>query len=141
MEFVQIILIVVAVLAALFFLITFFCFFAAFYGWKDPRKARGEFDLPPGRSYEPYYDVMREWVRKARGTPRQHVYITSFDGLKLHGTYYEYKPGAPIELMLHGCRGSAERDLCGGESAGHSFDADGKCVCGAALWQGRLFLL
>ena len=50
--------------------------------------------------------------------------ITSFDGLKLRGKYYEYAPGAPIELMFHGYRGTAERDLSGGKQRcfqlGHS---------------------
>ena len=40
--------------------------------------------------------------------------ITSFDGLTLRGKYYEFAPGAPIELMFHGYRGSSERDLSGG---------------------------
>jgi len=46
--------------------------------------------------------------------PSEEFSITSFDGLKLYGRYYESIPGAPIELMFHGYRGSAERDLCGG---------------------------
>lgn len=45
---------------------------------------------------------------------RRDVQITSFDGLTLHGKYYEYKKGAPTEILFHGYRGSAERDLCGG---------------------------
>ena len=46
--------------------------------------------------------------------PQQQFTVTSFDGLKLVGNYYEYAPGAPIELMFHGYRGSGERDLNGG---------------------------
>ena len=46
--------------------------------------------------------------------PQEHLQIVSEDGLVLRGTYYEYAPGAPIELMFHGYRGTAERDLCGG---------------------------
>ena len=46
--------------------------------------------------------------------PHESIVITTFDGLKLHGKYYEYTAGAPMELMFHGYRGSAERDLCGG---------------------------
>ena len=40
--------------------------------------------------------------------------ITSFDGLTLRGKYYEYEKGAPIELLMHGYRGSMERDMSGG---------------------------
>lgn len=46
--------------------------------------------------------------------PHEEFSITSFDGLTLREKYYEYAPGAPIELMLHGYRGESERDLCGG---------------------------
>ena len=46
--------------------------------------------------------------------PHEDFWITSFDGLKLHGKFYEYAPGAPIELMFHGYKGNSDRDLCGG---------------------------
>ena len=108
------ILIILAALALLFFLVTFLCFFVTFYGWKDPRKVDEEFDLPPGKVYEPFHPIMRQWMRELRTIPFEEVCITSFDGLKLYGKYYEYTPGAPIELMFHGYRGNAERDLCGG---------------------------
>ena len=49
-----------------------------------------------------------------KAIPCKEISITSFDGLTLYGRYYECTPGAPIELMFHGYRGSAERDLCGG---------------------------
>ena len=46
--------------------------------------------------------------------PSEEFSINSFDGLRLYAKYYEFAPGAPIEIMFHGYRGSAERDLCGG---------------------------
>ena len=46
--------------------------------------------------------------------PHQDVSIVSEDGLTLRGKYFECIPGAPIELMIHGYRGNAERDMCGG---------------------------
>lgn len=46
--------------------------------------------------------------------PHRDVSITSFDELKLVGKYYELEKGAPIEIMFHGYKGTAERDLCGG---------------------------
>ena len=114
MDAIWTILIILAALVLLFFLVTFFCFFAAFYGWKDPRKVEEEFDLPPGKIYEPFYPVMRQWMRELHTIPFEEFCTTSFDGLTLYGKYYECAPGAPIELMFHGYRGNAERDLCGG---------------------------
>ena len=98
----------------LFFLISYLCFRFVFY--VPPRK---NFDpdtipLPEGKIYEPFWEDMRKWVLESRGMPSEEVSITSFDGLKLYGRYYEYAPDAPIELMFHGYRGCAERDLSGG---------------------------
>jgi hypothetical protein len=44
----------------------------------------------------------------------ERVSITSFDGLKLAGRYYEVKPGAPLCICVHGYRGTPARDFCGG---------------------------
>jgi fermentation-respiration switch protein FrsA (DUF1100 family) len=57
---------------------------------------------------------MVKWMKEVRAMPHEDFYINAFDGKRLHGRYYEYAPGAPIELMVHGYRGNGDRDLCGG---------------------------
>ena len=100
-------------LAALALLITYICYRMAFYA--PPRKPRGdEIDIPAGKIYEPYRESMEKWAREVRAMPHEEFQIKSFDGLNLYGNFYEYAPGAPIELMFHGYRGNAERDLSGG---------------------------
>jgi len=94
---------------------SFVCFRMAFY--VDRKKTAlldGELTIPPGKIYEPHRDQMINWMKEARALPHTDFSITSFDGLKLCGKYYEYAPDAPIEIMMHGYRGTAERDLCGG---------------------------
>lgn len=49
-------------------------------------------------------------------TPYERVGITSRDGLKLQGKYYEGRPGAPLLLFFHGYRSTSERDGSGGFS-------------------------
>ena len=73
-----------------------------------------EFSTPKGEIYDPYRKRMVELMKETRQIPHTAAEVTSFDGLRLRGKYYEYKKGAPIELMFHGYRGSSERDLCGG---------------------------
>jgi pimeloyl-ACP methyl ester carboxylesterase len=101
-------------LTAIFLLICYICYRMAYYA--PPRKPvpEGFIDLPPGKVYEPFYDQMTQWVLENRKLPRQHFVITSFDGLELHASYYEFAPDAPLEIMFHGYRGNAERDLPGG---------------------------
>lgn len=99
------------VIAAL--IISYICFRIAFYA---PRKQNSteEYPIPEGEIYEPFRELMVNWIKEVRALPHEDFSITSFDGLTLRGKFYEYAPGAPIELMLHGYRGEAERDLCGG---------------------------
>lgn len=104
---------ILILLAALIFVPSYVCFRMAFYAKRKP-KPNKEFDLPPGKEYIPYHDVMKKWQTEVKSMPYADMWITSHDGLTLHGKYYECEKGAPIELMFHGYRGSAERDLCGG---------------------------
>lgn len=99
-------------LLALFFLISFGCFFITFCAF--PENTKEEFPIPRGKIYEPYRDVMVQWMKESRALNPKEVSIKSFDGLTLYGKYYEYSKDAPIELMFHGYRGNGERDLCGG---------------------------
>ena len=95
-------------------IISYLCFFMAFYVPKKEIIGPDDYDIPKGKIYEPFPDVMVSWMKETRQLPYEEVSIRSFDGLTLWGKYYEYAPGAPIELMFHGYRGSAERDLSGG---------------------------
>ena len=107
-------LIIAAGLALLGLLFLWGCYMITFRSWKETPPGEGEYDLPPGKIYHPHHETMKKWQDETRHIPCQECYICSFDGLKLHGRYYEYTPGAPIELMFHGYRGTATRDLCGG---------------------------
>jgi len=105
--FLLIVLLFLLLLSYILFLIVFFV---------PPRRkvSSDEIQLPPGEIYEVFWDDMRKWALETRKLPYVEMKITSFDGLKLYGKYYECIPGAPIELMFHGYRGNSERDLPGG---------------------------
>ena len=105
---------ILCALVLLCLLIAYVCFRIAFYA--PPRKAVDPelIEIPDGEIYEVHREQMEEWVRQTRALPHEDVHTTSFDGLELHGKFYEYAPGAPVELMFHGYRGSAERDMSGG---------------------------
>lgn len=114
MEVLWIILGILAVLAGIVLLISYICFRMAFYVKEKTIIGPDEYPIPPGKEYEPFRDEMIGWMKKTNALEKEEIWITSFDGLKLYGKYYEYAPGAPLELMFHGYRGSGERDLCGG---------------------------
>ena len=110
----MVILYIALIAAALALLTAFICYRITFYA--KPAKPLGpdEYNVPRGKAYDSYHDQMIAWQKEVRALSHQDFSIQSHDGLTLWGKYYEFAPGAPIELMFHGYRGSAERDLCGG---------------------------
>lgn len=108
------ILCIALILALLIILIAYICFRIVFYVPRKKEEITDELPFPKGELYEPYHEMMRHWIKEARGFKSEDFYIKSFDGLTLHAKYFEYEPGAVMEIMFHGYRGSAERDLSGG---------------------------
>lgn len=106
--------VIAAFLVAAVLLIAYICYRMAFYVSRKPKAPSDQIEIPEGKIYEPFRPKMEEWARQTRSLPHEEFAITSFDGLPLHGKFYEFVPGAPIEIMFHGYRGSAERDLPGG---------------------------
>ena len=96
------------------FTVSLICYFLAFYSKKrkDCNPEEYKFDLE--ELYSPHKAQMIKWMRWARELNPQKFTIKSHDGLTLVGKYFEYKKGAPVELLFHGYRGNGERDLSGG---------------------------
>ncbi len=98
------------------------CFFMTFYS--PARKKKEEYPIPLGKIYEPLRESFVSWLKEMRALPCRQVSVRSHDGLVLRGKYFEYSPDAPIEILFHGYRGSAESDLSGGvircRKLGHS---------------------
>lgn len=114
MEFVWIILICFTAIAIVTLVASAICYYMVFYTPDRKERAEDDYDLPPGKEYEPFYPQMIEWTKRCRATPHKNVEIKSFDGLTLRGRFYEFSPDAPIEIMMHGYHGNLERDLSGG---------------------------
>ena len=104
------ILILAAILGA-----SIYCYYRMFHVTRRPPAAEEDrYDIPPGEEYESFREDMIGWTDMVRAYPHEEFSIQSFDGLTLRAKFYEYKPGSPIELMFHGYKGNAERDLNGG---------------------------
>lgn len=90
------------------------CFFLVFRSKKSKPMPPDVYDIPPGKAYQEHREQIVSWIKGARELPHEQIQIKSFDGLRLVGYYYEYKKGAPMEIIFHGYRGNAERDVSGG---------------------------
>ncbi len=90
------------------------CYVRMFHSPARHVPSEDEFDIPEGEIYEVFREDMVAWTKMIRTYPYKEYAIQSFDGLTLRAKFFEYEPGAPIELMFHGYKGTAERDLNGG---------------------------
>ena len=102
----------VGAIFAIVLLIAYLCYRKAFFVSRHAKQH--PIGLPEDEIYGQFREKIDKWAEHTRTLPCEEMEITSFDGLILRGRYYEYAPGAPIELMFHGYRGTAERDLAGG---------------------------
>ena len=101
------------VAACLVLLTSYICFLKVFYFEKKAPLGEDEYDIPPGREYEPYRDQLIGWMKENRARPHEKFEITSFDGLKLCAKYYECNKDGIVEILFHGYKGNAERDMSG----------------------------
>ena len=111
---ISIILIVALILITMVLLLSYICFRMVFFVPRRKEVPSDELPVPEGALYEPYHPLMKKWILEARALKSEDFYIKSFDGLTLHAKYFEYDKNAVTEIMFHGYRGSAERDLSGG---------------------------
>ena len=102
----------ILIFAVLF--ISFICFLMVFFVPRIRKPNPDVMPVPKGKEYEPYHPLMKRWIAEGRARKHTDYYIKSHDGLTLHAKYFEYAKDAPTEIMFHGYRGSAERDLSGG---------------------------
>ncbi|MBO5356495.1 MAG: alpha/beta hydrolase [Clostridia bacterium] len=105
---------VIAGIVLIMLTVSLICYFMAFYSPKRKECSPEEYKFQLEELYEPYRQDMIKWMKDARALNPENLKIKSHDGLTLVGKYYEYKKGAPIEILFHGYKGNGERDLSGG---------------------------
>lgn len=92
--------------------IVFGILYSAYYYCFRKNKASmiDECTAPGGKVYEPHAKMITCGIDLVLQHTHEDVYITSRDGLKLHGKYYHQADGAPLVIFMHGYRSGALRD-------------------------------
>ena len=81
----------------------------------SPKKGQNDpYRLPKGPGYDEYADRMRDMIAALSAESCERVAVTSRDGLRLTGRFYRRADGGPVDICMHGYRGMALRDFCGG---------------------------
>ena len=84
-------------------------FTRCFVRWPMPHE---RLDLPRKGVYERVWDQLVELVEEMEREHYEEARIRARDGVELYGRYYHFAHGAPVQIMMHGYRGSYQ-DLCG----------------------------
>lgn len=110
MEWYHYLIIITFTILVLILITTYISFRITFYANRKKVKS-DEFTLPPDPIYQTHKERILEAYNKAKTLNYIEMEITSFDGLKLKGKYFECAKNAPIEIMFHGYRGDSLSDL------------------------------
>lgn len=106
------ILVLLLLLCALYLLFLYGIFRLVFWN-SDARKKRGP-ALPKGPGYDDCREEMEALVHlMEEQVPTEQIRIMAEDGTILCGRYYAGEEDAPVEILFHGYRGGAVRDMCG----------------------------
>lgn len=100
-----------AVIAALL-TAAYFAYRTAFY--VSPRRHDRLLPLPQDEQYTCHKARMDALYQEMAALPFEPVTITARDGKRLAARYYHLRDGAPLQIQMHGYRGGAVRDFCGG---------------------------
>ena len=102
--------IIILTIAALVIAAAYICYRL---GFTVPQQVEADlFKFPDTEQYAPFREEMTAMVKAALAIPYEDVWITSGDGLKLHGKCYTSTPDAPVQIMFHRtcCTGKDEYD-------------------------------
>ena len=90
----------------------------------SPKEKKYPKDLLEGDEYRKAENRMCALIKEMKDIQGEEITIRSYDGKILSGTYYHVRDGAPVHIQMHGYKGTAIRDFCGGHKiareAGHN---------------------
>lgn len=115
------------ILGAIILLSLITCLIAYKMAFYSPKKRISNvYDIPENEQPEEANAFIKSMIEDMLSRKCEQITISSHDGLKLYGRYYHFKDNAPILLQFHGYRGSAERDMCGGNKV--AFERGYNCL-------------
>ncbi len=89
----------------------YYAYRQAFYAKGSKKNIRGYFEK--NVSLQLANDEMEKMIADVESCPYKEMRIKSHDGLTLFARYYHICDNAPLQILIHGYKGNAERDMCG----------------------------
>ncbi len=106
-------LISVAALALLLLIGVYITYRMTFHRKESDKYTRPDDGLEK-EGYSQFREISLSLIEEILKIPYESVYITSHDGLRLHGRYYHKADGLPLAIQCHGYKSTPMRDFSGG---------------------------
>ena len=90
---------------------SYYAYRSAFYAKGSKAHVSGYFEK--SGSLIPIEDDIRAHTNTLLADEYEDVFITAYDGVKLHARYYHANDGAPVEIFMHGYKGNPFRSMSG----------------------------
>ena len=113
-----IILLVIGIIALALLLGGLYAYKEAFYAKGSKRNVSGYFEK--NERYQSSKDEINSLVCQLDLFNSEEVNIKAYDGAMLYARYYHIADKAPLQILVHGYKGSAKRDMCGAHKLARS---------------------
>lgn len=89
----------------------YYAYRQAFYARGSKKNIKGYFEK--NVSFQKAKDEVERMITELDACPYEEVYVKAHDGIRLFAKYFHTKDGVPIQILVHGYKGKANRDMCG----------------------------
>ena len=112
----------------------YYAYRQAFYARSGKKNIKGYFEK--NISFQKAKDEVEQMIAEIDASPYESVFVKSYDGTRLFAKYYHKEDGAPVQILIHGYKGKANRDMCGAyrlaRQLGHSVLLIDQRGCGSS---------
>ena len=105
-------LIILSSLVLLLLLGGFYAYHQAFYRGGSKKNVKEYFDK--NETFQSSLEQIKLMIADIDSCHSEDVYIKSYDGTLLYAQYFHLGDNFPVQILMHGYKGNAKRDMCGG---------------------------
>ena len=108
----KIALIIISILLIIVLIISYIVYKIAFCN--NDKSKDGTYSVLTGEQYDKYKETFIKIIDDVIDEKYEEVYIKSYDGKTLYGRYFHRNDNREVQILFHGYRGNAYKDMSGG---------------------------
>lgn len=108
----KIALIIILILLIIILIVSYIVYKIAFYN--IDKNKDGTYAILTGEQYDKHKETFIKIIDEVINEKYEEVYIKSYDNKTLYGRYFHRKDGGEVQILFHGYKGNAYKDMSGG---------------------------